>query len=96
VRLSPKGDSLKIADYAIVPDDDTLFARMYRAATQLARQRSLARIGGWLPNIPAARELFHLQPRGREVTMIKSLCAEAELDDASLAAADRFCEIDHV
>ena len=96
VRLTTRGDVLRIADFALDDDDASLTEILLKLVLGLAAKRNLRGVSTWLPDWPAAHELFDFQPRPQEITMVKSLDDGIELDDATLAAAHRFCEIDHV
>jgi predicted acetyltransferase len=95
VRLTPRGDELRIADFALGADDrrwqEMLLRRVHRTAVERGRF-----VAGWLPDWPASRALFELRARRREVTMVKPLDPGVALDDEALGAAHCFCEIDHV
>ncbi len=96
VRLAHNGDAWKIADYALARRDDELLGWLYESAPQLAADRGIARVGGWLPGVGAARRSFAVQPRAKEITMIKPLDAAIRPDAAVVESAVWFCEIDHV
>ena len=95
-RLGRLGDALKIADYALAHDDESLLARLYDQMVQLAgetrpgsRRRVASRYSGRaLPVSPATAP-----PRNHHGQVV---APDLALDDSLLAAADRFCEIDHV
>ncbi len=96
VRVAIERDRLKLLDYALAADEPENWQAMYRNLVQLAASKSLAHAGGWLPDLPAARELFRIEPRRQELTMLKALDSQLVFTDSMLAAVDRFCEIDHV
>jgi predicted N-acetyltransferase YhbS len=91
---SPIGLTWRIHDLAL--SDRRRRAEMYGALLRLAQSRGAARLGGWMPNDEVSLKVFHVGPRSREITMLKPLDAEFAVDPALVAAADRFCEIDHV
>ncbi len=96
VCLTRTDDAWKIADYALSRHDDELLEQLYESVIQLAAQRGIAHLGGWLPDVAAARRCFAVQPRAKEITMLKPLDRAIQLDAAAIAAADWCCEIDHV
>jgi predicted acetyltransferase len=96
VRLGCQGDDWHIRDYALADQADELAERLYSATLAYARDAGAARLGGWLPEAPAARKLFRLAPRRTEITMIKPLSWAEPWDDDLLNGTSRFCEIDHV
>ncbi|MEX0676819.1 MAG: GNAT family N-acetyltransferase [Pirellulales bacterium] len=96
VRLGRKDSSWRITDYALADQSSALAEKLYAATISLAVENGAQRVGGWLPEVPAAREVFELAPRQTEITMIKSLSPEHPFDDEQVASTSRFCEIDHV
>jgi predicted N-acetyltransferase YhbS len=96
VCLTRQGVAWKIADYALARHDEELLDRLYQSVARLAADRAVARVGGWLPDVPAARRCFAVQPRAKEITMLKSLDRALEIDAAAVEAAAWLCEIDHV
>ena len=96
LRLSRKNPAWRITDYALAYQSPVLLDEFYGATLALGAQGGAQRVGGWLPDIPAARRSFDLAPRRTEITMIKSLSSVHPLDDELIAATGRFCEIDHV
>ena len=95
-RLGVEGGQLKLIDDALTSTDAGVEEQLYRAMLDLAAERSLESAGGWLPDSPAARAYFSLEPRRDEITMLKSLERSVVLDEELIAAAHRFTEIDHV
>jgi predicted N-acetyltransferase YhbS len=98
------GDDLRVVDYALTDTNQELLAQLYRQLLRCATPGPVGRVGGWLPDCPAAREWFQVVERPKEITMIKLLpvASEAEwhadkrINQATLLAADWFLEIDHV
>ena len=73
VRVGNKPDAWKITDFALADQSEALAEQLYAALSSLAAQAGVARLGGWLPDSPAARKFFALEPRPTEITMIKPL-----------------------
>lgn len=96
VRVAAKSGTWRITDFALADQSDELCEALYRAVAVAARSEGTSKIGGWLPDCPAARKYFKLSPRPREITMIKSLSDQLSLDPLMVSASSRFCEIDHV
>ncbi len=96
VRIGTKDGTWRITDFALANQSDELAEDLYASLLSLAAAAGAARVGGWLPDSPAARKFFELEPRGVEITMIKPLAADVALGDAAIASTSRFCEIDHV
>jgi GNAT superfamily N-acetyltransferase len=96
VRLGRQGRDIYIRDYALANRTDELAGRLYAAALAFARKEGAERVGGWLPDIPAARAWFDMAPRRTEITMAKPLAAGEVLDGEAVSAAGYFCEVDHV
>jgi predicted N-acetyltransferase YhbS len=96
VRVGVKGDAWRIVDFALSSHSEDLAQSLYAALVVLARAGGACRVGGWLPDEPAAKQWFPLTPRRTEITMIKPLEWRGPLDDELIAATSRFCEIDHV
>lgn len=95
-RFEPVDERVKITDFALLPQHETLREAMYRALIGAAAERGYLRVGGWLPDLPAARACFEFAPRQKEITMAKVLDARLILSDEALATAEYFNEIDHV
>lgn len=96
LRLSRRGDDLWIADWAVTHGDAERLAAMLTLGRRLAGQLRAARLGGWLPNWPEVARQFQVTPRPEEITMLKWLVPGRGWTPAQVAAADTFCEIDHV
>jgi predicted N-acetyltransferase YhbS len=96
VRLGCQTGDWQIRDYSLVDHSEELAESFYAATLALARDGGAACVGGWLPDIPAAREYFRVAPRRTEITMIKLLSSLEQLDESLISATSRFCEIDHV
>ncbi len=96
IRIAVKSGAWRITDYALADQSGALAEQLYQALAASAHQSGATRIGGWLPDSSAARKLFKLTPRAREITMVKSLSSRVRLDPDLIAATSRFCEIDHV
>ena len=96
VRLSHANDEFAIRDYALIGESEQLVDLLLRSIIQSGLARNASTIGGWLPASPSVRALFPLKTREREITMLKSLCAEIEIDEPMILATQHFHEIDHV
>lgn len=96
VRVGSKEGTWRITDFALADQTVELAEQLYAALLSLAAAGGAERVGGWLPDSPAARKFFELEPRGVEITMIKPLAADISLGDEAIASTSRFCEIDHV
>ena len=96
VRTEVASEALKIVDFALDNPDDELWKRLFGATANLATADALPRISSWIPNVAAARGLFDVQPRQREITMVKSIDPDLQLTDRHIASTDRFCAVDHV
>jgi predicted N-acetyltransferase YhbS len=96
VRVGTKAGTWRITDFALANQSGELAQDLYAALLSLAAAGGADRVGGWLPDSPAARKFFELEPRGVEITMIKPLAADISLSDDAIAGTSRFCEIDHV
>jgi predicted N-acetyltransferase YhbS len=96
VRVGRKGDAWRITDFALADRSEDLAEQLYAALLALARWGGASRVGGWLPESPAAKKFFQLTPRRTEITMIKPLAWQGPLGDDLIAATSGFCEIDHV
>lgn len=96
LRVGRQDDCLKLIDYGLASREPAAEERLYRALIEAARERSLAKAGGWLPDSPAARKYFTLQPRPDEITMLKRIDGRGKLSPEVIQSTSRFCEIDHV
>jgi predicted N-acetyltransferase YhbS len=96
VRIGRNDDTWRITDYALADQSRSLAEQLYAALLAEARAGGAARVGGWLPDSPAARTFFALAPRRTEITMIKPLALGGALAAEAIDAAGRFCELDHV
>ncbi len=93
-RTADRG--LVIEDHAVRDGAPTLRTALLRLAIDLAHERGLSQVMGWLPAEPPAEELFTLSPRKTEITMVKSLDMAITLDDEAIRSTDWWQEIDHV
>ena len=96
VRVGRKDATWRITDFALADRSEERAGQLYAALVGLAREHQVARLGGWLPEGPAARDYFAIAPRRAEITMIKPLGEQRSLSGEAIAAASWFCEIDHV
>ncbi|QDU45913.1 hypothetical protein Mal52_44100 [Symmachiella dynata] len=96
VRLTPDPHGWRILDYACADQTNESLSALYQAVLSLTAGWDVDRCGGWLPNNPITNDLFEVKDRKSEITMIKSLDPALVIDDEIIAAADRFCEMDHV
>lgn len=96
VRVSTGEKTLLLRDLALVSDDSALRRDALAAIIQLGAARSASRVGGWMADTPLHRELFAVESRRRELTMLKSLRPDLLLTADIIAAVDHFQEIDHV
>jgi len=95
-RFEPADERVKITDFALLPAHETLREAFYCLLIEAAAERGYLRVGGWLPDLPAARACFEFGPRKKEVTMAKVLDEQLTFSDEALQAAEFFNEIDHV
>ncbi|MBX7167738.1 MAG: GNAT family N-acetyltransferase [Pirellulales bacterium] len=100
-RLARQENQWHLADWAIATADtsigrETAEESLYRLLILEAQFRGYTQCGGWLPGTKAAQAFFKLTPRREEITMVRPLDQQCWFDDATLAAADRFCYLDHV
>ena len=93
---SHSGEIWRITDFALADHDDESARGLYAGLLALAQQRGALRVGGWLPDSAAARAMFTLTPRRKEISMIKPLAAGLMLDERTIAETSYLCEIDHV
>ena len=96
VWLTTADQGLVIQDHAVRLGDATTREALLRLVISLGRERGMDQVGGWLPAVPLASELFNLTPRTTEITMVKSLDLALSFDAAALAATDWWQEIDHI
>jgi predicted acetyltransferase len=96
VRITESEGAWQISDFAVSRDSSEALRILFSLVTDLAGERQKTGVRGWLPNEPAIRSLFDIQPRTVSVTMVKSLDADLKIEDRHLVTADRFCKIDHV
>lgn len=96
VRVTEMDGDWQISDFAVRRERSDSLRLLFGLVIDLAGQKGKTGVGGWLPDEPAIRSLFDLQPRSRSVTMVKSLDAGLKIEKRHLTTADRFCKIDHV
>jgi predicted N-acetyltransferase YhbS len=101
VRLATDEQRMRISELVLAPvpqacDTEEREHACFAALSRLAQSRGVRSLGGWLPEAEVTRSWFSLEPRGKEITMIKPLVDGVTLDDEILAAAGHFQEIDHV
>jgi hypothetical protein len=85
-----------IRDLSLAQDTQELKRGLYSALIAEAKTRNVERVGGWMPADEVCRELFDVNDRVQELTMIKPLVDRIQVDDRHCQAADHFREIDHV
>lgn len=95
-RVTGTDGAWQISDFAVRRERSDSLRLLFRLVIDLAGRKGKTGVGGWLPDEPAIRSLFNLQPRTQSVTMVKSLDAGLKVEERHLATADRFCKIDHV
>ena len=94
VRLGRRGDAALLRDWGL--DDHSRWPELAAALARFRSEHKLSHVEGWLPNTPEIREHFDLEPRTREITMIKPLSAGIDIDEIVRADAQHLREIDHV
>lgn len=95
-RVTQTDGDWQISDFAVRRERSDSLRLLFRMIIDLAAQKGKTGVGGWLPDDPAIRSLFDLQPRTQSVTMVKSLDAGLTIGEKHLETADRICKIDHV
>lgn len=96
LRVTGMGGDWQISDFAVRQERPDSLRLLFRLAIDLAGRTGKTGVAGWLPDEPAIRSLFELEPRTASVTMVKSLDAGLKIEERHLATADRICKIDHV
>ena len=96
VRVTEMEGAWLISDFAVRRERSDSLRLLFRLVIDLAGRKGKTGVGGWLPDEPAIRSLFDLQPRTQSVTMVKSLDAGLTIGEKHLETADRICKIDHV
>lgn len=96
VRVTETDGKWQISDFAVRRKGSDCLRLLCSLVIDLAGRKGKTKVGGWLPNNPATRFRFNLQPRTTSITMVKSLDASLTIEERHLATADRFCKIDHV
>ncbi len=96
VRMTEMDGDWQISDFAVRRERSDSLHLLFRLVIDLAGKTGKTEVRGWLPDEPAIRSLFDLQPRTESVTMVKPLDAGLKIGERHLATADRFCKIDHV
>lgn len=66
------------------------------AVVGAAAEAGVDTVVGWVPNVPGVQEVFEVELRDDELTMLKSLSDDVALDEELLRATDWFHEADHV
>lgn len=96
LRLTRRGKDLSISDWAVTHGDAARLGSLLALARRLAGELRAERVGGWLPDWPEVARQFQVTPRREEITMLKWLVPGRAWTPEQVAAADTFCEIDHV
>ncbi len=96
MRITEIEGAWQISDFAVNRDSSEALRFLFSLVIDLAGKKERTGVRGWLPNEPAIRLRFDIQPRTDSITMVKSLDADLKIEDRHLATADRFCKIDHV
>lgn len=84
-----------IAEFT-VGDDPAEQQRAARAMLAAVGDLGVSTLRGWLPDLDALRDVFEIEPRTEELTMLKPLDPHLHLDADALTATDWWHEIDHV
>ncbi len=93
LAVSSSGSTLQIEDFSMSVEDHAL---MLTAVIELARDRGFQRIGGWLPDQAEFAKRFSLTPRNEEITMMKWINCNKNIDLKMQQAAGGIHEVDHV
>ena len=96
LRLAETSRSVHFVDMAVSPPVPSRLESFYRDAAHHAHSRFDKRAGGWLPDTATVRASFTVEPRSREITMVKTLDGGPVVDQAAIEAGGEFLEIDHV
>lgn len=96
VRLRSAGNDWTINDFALANQTDALADAFFAALAELARQNGVERVGGWMCSCNTTRNLMQLEPRTREITMIKMLNYTGLFDARLISGTSWFQAIDHV
>lgn len=96
LRTSCRGGTLTVRDFALPDDGEESLRKLFAAIVWIGRIENATEVIGWLPR--TMHDLFPtaITRRSQEITMLKSLSSDCEIDDTVCAAADLFPEIDHV
>jgi predicted N-acetyltransferase YhbS len=94
--IGRRDDNWRVIDYALADHSESLAEAFYTALETSAHATGAKRVGGWMPDSAAVRNVFALAPRSVEITMIKPLAWSGKLSDEMIADCDRICEFDHV
>jgi len=96
VRISNEAASVRIKDFAIVDQQESTAQVFYATIVRAVQEWDLQGFKGWLPENDVVKEFFNLQPRSREITMLKSLHSDVKIAGTGVKNTNYFCEIDHV
>lgn len=96
LRIAIAEATWRITDFAISRNSPATLSQLFGSLLRLADRQGVSRVGGWLPDVPEARDWFQLNPRTTEITMLKPLDASLKLNADVITSVTWFCEIDHV
>ncbi len=94
VQLAASDPEIRLVDWGLESDTDE--AAFWDSIINWAARRGVARVGGWLSQTEVTQARFEIQPRIRELTMIKPLVDENLWDEGFVGDAAWFLECDHV
>jgi len=94
IQLKPAGAEMRVFDWGVLPGEEE--QAFWKTVLEWAADRSVARIGGWLPSSEAIAGCFEVTSRIKELTMISGLTPEAPWEDSYSFDAAWFTECDHI
>ncbi len=96
-RIHLAGEWAHLVDWALAPAVRSGgLARLLAGLARFGSGLRWRQLGGWLPREDALAGLVELEPRQREITMVKPLDDSLALQEQHLHAAQWFLEVDHV
>lgn len=96
IRLHESDEGYLIHDFLCQDDSQDLLQQLLMGMLRLGYEQGKTKVGGWLPENDAAKSLFELVDRPKQITMIRTLVGGTSLSEEVISTTNFFTQIDHV
>lgn len=96
VRFAFEDECAAIVDCGAIDPEDGSLRRLLAESLRLGGKRGAKTVTAWLPPASSIPAIFETTEREDEITMLKPLSNDVELDEDAIAAAGWFQMIEHV